>query len=237
MAQMTNRALAICFAIVASAWVGAASDAGSKTKAASPSTVAVVPGGVVASTTDLQPFTHTAYIPASADLSSIKFESVKAVKVATTRVVSADESYCDAGFSEPGGSLYCPSVRDGSSAPAFQVTYSFSAPPMSADEYGSTQFTFSVNMRPEELSPAVRQAISERKMSRREGAKVFEFATTRGSVPRLVIDDANSVFCQGRYTDGAWGRSQTNCRDKVTYKTVAVPSDYVTVTVNPASVQ
>ena len=225
--------------MVASAWVAAASDASSKTKAAGASTSAVVPGGVavVAATKDLQPFTHTAYIPASADLSSIKFENVKAVKVATTRVVSADEGYCEAGFPEPGGSLYCPSVRDGFPMPAFQVTYSFNGPPMSADEYGGTQFTFSVNMRPEELNPAVRQAISERKMSRREAAKVFEFATSRGSVSRLVIDDANSIFCAGKYTDGSWGRSQTNCQDKVTYKTVAVPSDYVAVTVNPASVR
>jgi hypothetical protein len=223
--------------MVASAWVAGASDAGSKTKAADAPTSAVVPGGVVAATTDLRPFTHTAYIPASADLSSIRFESVKAVKVATTRTVSTDKSYCDAGFSEPGGSLYCPSVRDGSSVPAFQVTYSFNGPPMSADEYGGTRFTFSVNMRPEELSPAVRQAISERKMSRQAGAKAFELSTSRGFVPRLVIDDANSVFCAGKYTDGAWGRNQTNCQDKVTYKTVAVPSDYVAVTVNPATVQ
>jgi hypothetical protein len=217
--------------------VAAASDAGSNAKAAVPSTAAVMRGGVVAATRDLQPFTHTAYIPASADLSSIKFESVKAVKVATTRVVSADKGYCETGFQEPGGSLYCPSVRDGSSVPAFQVTYSFNGPPMSADEYGGTRFTFSVNMRPEELSPAVRQAISERKMSRQAGAKAFELSTSRGSVPRLVIDDANSVFCQGRYTDGAWSRNQTSCQDKVTYKTVAVPSDYVAVTVNPASVR
>jgi hypothetical protein len=106
---------------------------------------------------------------------------------------------------------------------------------MPADEYGSTEFTFSVNMRPEELSPAIRQAISERKMNRREAAKVFEFATSRGLFPRLVIDDANSVFCQGRYSNGAWTHSQRSCQDKMTYKTVAVPSDYVAVTVNPAS--
>jgi len=229
MKRATNLTVAITCAVVTAAWAAAASDPEGKAAAV------VAPGRIVAAATELKPFTHTAYIPATADLTSIRLESVKAVKVFTTRTVTTDRDFCEARFSEPGGSMYCPAVRDGSPAPAFRVTYSFTAPPMSADEYGSTRFTFSVDLRPEELSPAFRQAISERKMNRREAATAFEISTTRGSVPRMAIDAANSVFCQGTYVDGGWGHSQTNCRDKVTYKTITVPSDYVAVTVNPVA--
>jgi hypothetical protein len=221
--------------MIASASLAVASDSEGKSKADIASILAIAPAGAVAATTNLEPFTHTAYIPAGADLSSIKFESVKATKVATARVSFANQRYCEAGFQEPGGSLYCPYVQDESPMPAYRVTYSFSGPPMASDEYGGTRFTFSVNMRPEDLSPAVRQAISERKLSRAAGAKFFELATARGLSQRVVIDEANSAFCDGRYTDGAWTHTKANCEEKVTYKTVAAPSDYIAVKVDPAS--
>jgi hypothetical protein len=228
MKQTINLTLSICFAMVAPAWLASASDATSK--AAVP-TSAVVPVGASAATTNLQPFNQTTYIPAGADLDSIQFEGIRAVKVATTRTVTTHKDSCENGFSEPSGSVYCASVKDGSPAPAFQVTYSYSAPPMTADEYGNTQFTFSVNLRPEELSPAAREAVFGRKIKRQEAAKLFGFTTARESAQRMVIDDANSVFCEGRYTDGAWN-TQSGCQDKVTYKTVTVPSDYIAVKID-----
>jgi len=199
------------------------------------STSAVTPAPVAARTTDLQPFTHTAYIPAGADLSSIKFESVKTIQVPTAGVSFADERYCQVALRETGGSLYCPEVRDESPVPAYQVTYSFSSPAMASDEYRGTRFSFSVYMRPADLSPAVREALSERKMTRAAAGKAFALTTSRGSVERQAIDETNSVFCGGAYTDGAWTRTNAACQDKVSYKTVTVPSDYIAVNVEPAS--
>jgi len=121
--------------------------------------------------------------------------------------------------------------------PAYRITYSFRGPPMAADEYAGTWFTFSVNMRLEELSPAVRQAISARKVSRTAAEKFFALTTSRGFVQRKAIDQTNSVFCDGRDTDGSWTQTATNCEEKVTYKTVAAPSDYIAVRVDPAPVR
>ncbi len=231
MNQSANRSMAICFVMIASASLAAASSAEGKSNAA------IAPVAAAAATTNLEPFTHTAYIPAGADLSSIQFESVKAIKVATARMSAGDKGYCAAGSPEPGGSLYCPYVRDESPRAAYRVTYSFSGPAMASDEYGGTRFTFSVNLRPEDLGPATREALSERKMSRAAAAKLFAFATSRDLVPRVEIDEANSTFCEGRYTDGAWTQTNANCEEKVTYKTVRAPSGYIAVRVDPAPVQ
>jgi hypothetical protein len=190
---------------------------------------------VAVETKDLQPFTNIAYIPVGADLSSIKFESVKTVKVATKRTLTTDLDFCGQSYQEPGGSAYCPSSRDESPVPAFQVTYSFSGPPMGSDEYGNTRFRFSVYLRPDDLNPTVRQAISARKISRTSAAGFFKLTTSRGFVPQVSIDEQNSAFCAGYYIDGSWIHTDAKCQDKVVYKTVAVPSGYITVRVDPAS--
>src|ERR1700689_923160 len=58
---------------------------------------------------ELDPFTHFANIPAGSDVSSIKFERVRAVKVATQRKSIYETSYCkEAESRDPGGSAYCP---------------------------------------------------------------------------------------------------------------------------------
>jgi len=231
MDQSAHRLIAICFVIFASASLNAASRAEGKSNAA------IASVGTMAAITYLEPFTHTAYIPAGADLSSIKFESIEAVKVATVGVSAADKRYCAAGSPEPGGSLYCPYVRDEAPMPAYRVTYSFRGPAMASDEYGGTRFTFSVNLRPEDLGPAIREALSERKMSRAAAAKLFAFTPSRDLVSRVAIDEPSSAFCEGRYTDGAWTQTESNCKEKVTYKTVRAPSGYIAVRVDPAPVR
>jgi hypothetical protein len=195
--------------------------------------LAAAPTGVA--TTHLQPFTNIAEIPAGSDVSSIRFEGIKLVKVATTRTSATDNRYCEDGYREPGGSMYCPSVQDGSLVPAYRITYSYSGPPLGSDEYGNTEFTFSVILRPEDLNPAVRQAIDAHKMSRATAAEDFKLSTYRGLVPQVAIDDANSVLCAGNYVDGLWTHTDRNCEDKVVFKTVAVPSGYITVRVDPAA--
>ena len=184
--------------------------------------------------TYLQPFTNITEIPAGSDLSSIRLEGIKAVKVATRRTSITDQRYCEAVFPEPGGSMYCPYIQDGSPMPAYRVTYSYSGPAVGSDEYGSTLFTFSVNLRPEDLDITALQT-SSHKINRVAAAEVLKLTTDRGLVQREVIDEARSVLCDGNYIDGLWSRTDRNCEDKVTYKTVATPSDYITVRVDSAA--
>jgi len=198
-------------------------------------TAAPAKDGAAAQITDLQPFTNIAEIPVGSDLASIRFEGIKLVKVATTRTSITDQRYCEAGFPEPGGSMYCPFVQDGSLAPAYRITYSYTGPAIGSDEYGDTRFTFSVTVRRLDVSPAVLQMMSAHKINRAAAAKDFRLSTFRGLVPRVAIDDANSVFCAGNCIDGLCTHTDRNCEEKVTYKTVATPSDYVTVRVDPAA--
>jgi hypothetical protein len=212
----------------------AATDPGAKPDQGGCSAAATVPAGDPAAVeiTYLQPFTNIEEIPVGSDLASIKLAGIKAVKVATTRTSITDQSYCENGFQEPGGSMYCPSVQDGSQVAAYQVTYSYVGPLIGSDEYGSNHFTFSVILRPEDLDPAVSDAISAHRMSRAVASEGLKLTTYRGLVQRVVIDEANSAFCDGNYIDGLWTHTDRNCREKVAYKTVAVPSDYITVRVD-----
>jgi hypothetical protein len=230
-------AVAAVSAIVLAAAPAAAIDPGAKPDKAIASVIPTRParGGVVVETTDLQPFTHVAYIQVGADLSSIKFEGVKAVRVATKRFSITDKRYCGEGYREPGGSMLCPDVQDEYAVPAYQITYSYNGPAMGSDEYGNTRFTFSVNMRPGDLNATVLQAVSARKTSRAAAAEAFKITTSRSLVQRVVIDESNSAFCDGNYSDGVWTHTKANCEDKETYQTVTVPSDYIAVKVDPAS--
>src|ERR1700722_11011746 len=75
---------------------------------------------------NLDPYTHLANIPADSDLSSIRFQGVKKVKVATERKSITDVRDCaDQQFRDPGGSMYCPYTQDQSPATAYRVTYSY----------------------------------------------------------------------------------------------------------------
>ena len=67
----------------------------------------------------LDPFTHLADIPEGFDPSSIKFEGVKAVKVATESKSTTDVRFCeDATNRDSGGSMYCPYTQLQSPSPA-----------------------------------------------------------------------------------------------------------------------
>jgi hypothetical protein len=183
--------------------------------------------------TDLHPFTRVVYIPVGADLSSIKFERVKTVKVATKRKFIT--SRCEVGYQEPGGSMYCPYIQDESPAPAYQVSYSFSAPPMASDEYRNTRFTFSVYFHPQDLEPAVSRTLSAGGSGREDAAVYFKVTTFPGFVQRTAIDEAASTRCDGNYVDGMWTHTKPTCEDHFTYTTVTAPSNYVTVRVDPTS--
>ena len=218
---VTRQLIATCFAIIA--W-------GSVAVAAIPKTRHEGDASIVL---DLQPFTHIAYIPASADLSSLRIESIKATKVATRVRVTTDRRYCQEHSAvEPGGSMYCPRTSDESFVHAYQVTYSFRGQPVASDEYGNPNFTFSVYFRPDEMSPALRSAISSGKTKGTFAAEFFRVTTSRDSIRHVVVD---STICDGNYVDGNWTRTNPKCEDTMAYQSVARPSMYVTVRVNPAT--
>jgi hypothetical protein len=189
-----------------------------------------------ATSIDLDPFTHVARIPLGFDPLSIKFHGVKTVAVPTELVSRMAPRYCEEAAFREDSSGYCPEIRPDAFTRAYQVTYSFQGQPLGSDEYGSTYFTFSVYFRPEELSPALRAAVSAREKSRADVASLFDITTSRESQRQVVIDDANSSFCAGNYNmDGLWVHTDPGCQDRVTYKTIMVPSEYVTLKVEPAS--
>ena len=184
---------------------------------------------------ELNPFTHVAYIQVGADLSSIKFKGVKAVQVATKLRSVTYTNSCGESWAEPGGSMYCSRTTAEANAPAFQVSYSYKGQPMASDEHGSIDFTFSVFLRPDELSQEVRDALSSGKIRRTTAAELFRFKTGRDSVRQIVIDQANSALCDGNYVDGNWIHTNPQCEDQVSYTAVTSASAYITVKVDPAS--
>ena len=195
-----------------------------------------VKGGVETHVEDRHPFTHVADIPASSDPATIRFEKVKATKVFTKVKFTKNEHDCrELQFSDPGGSMFCPYTQDESPEPAYEVTYSFMGEPLASDEYGGRYFRLQVYFRPEELPPALRRAIAAGKVKRAELASYFDVTTSRLPVREAVIDQANSRFCDGNYMDGNWINSDPHCRDQVSLRTVMVPSEYITVRVEPIS--
>jgi hypothetical protein len=213
-----------------------AQDASKQSPAASVSAARSDKRGVELQIEDLYPFTNIASIPADSDPASIKLERVKPAKVFTERKPVMDPSYCyDLRFRDPGGSMYCPYAQEKSPAPAYEVTYSFTGQPLASDEYGNRNFTFQVYFRPEELPQALRTAISAGKVKRAELATYFNVATSRMQIREAVIDEANSSFCDGNYMDANWIQKDPKCRDKVSLKIATIPSDYITVRVEPAS--
>lgn len=186
----------------------------------------------VVQVTDLKPFTRLAYIPADADLSSVRIEGAKMVKVATKLRTITNAHDCDRGTEGP--SPDCSRTKYESYVPALRVTYSYRGPSPAWDDYRNTYFTFSVYFRPDEIGPGLYRALSEGKINRSAAAELFEISTSRGSVQEDVIDEAKSTLCDGYYADGNWVHTNSRCEDSVTYRKVASPSPYIMVKVDQA---
>jgi len=183
---------------------------------------------------ELHPFTHMALIPAGADLNSIRFVSAKMVKVPTgMRYITNADTCAALAYRDPGGSMYCDFAMPASPVEAYQVTYSYRGQPLASDEYGNRSFQFEVFFRPEELPPALRNALAAGKLSRTQIAEDFTVKTSLEPVERTVIDNRRSSFCNAIVKDGLWKLTDPNCRDQVSYKTSAVEPDYITVQVQP----
>src|SRR5262252_983339 len=230
--------IAVCSAIIAFATAASAAAPETRRNEDVPSAMVSAPteGREIVQISDLQPFTHTTYIPVDSDLSSIKVEGIKMVKAATKVRSVTTPSDCEHPGGEPGASPNCTRSTYASSVPAVRVTYSYRAP---SDESGSAWSTFDVYFREDEIGPRVRRALSTGKISRSAAAELFEIRTVRGSTQQLVLDETNSILCEGYYVDGSWVHTNPSCEDSVTYRKVASPSPYITVKVAsaPSSVE
>jgi hypothetical protein len=178
-----------------------------------------------------RPFTHVAWLPESADISSIKFEGIRTIKAATNLHETANSSYCRERSAEPGGSLYCPAITHESEVEAIEVRYSFNDRPMASDENGSTYYTFSVYFRPDEISSGLRLALSSGKFARTSSSDYLKVRTSRDSIRGTEIDRVNSTPCPGNYRDGNWISTNPRCEDRVAYREVPGHSPYIKVEV------
>jgi len=194
--------------------------------------------GVLPSTTrELDPFTHVASIPATVDPSTIRFEKVKAVDLASKTQTTTNAQDCkDKQFRDPDGSG-CESVKVLERVKAIEASYSFIGPQLSSGEgeIAPSRQIFTVYFRPEEL--ALKEPVE--KLNREQAESLFQISTSRPVEQQKVIDKQNSRFCSGHYADGNWVKTDSNCQDQVQYTTVTAPSAYWAVQVDvrhPAAV-
>ena len=184
---------------------------------------------------DLNPFIHATRIPVTSELSSIRFQGIRAVRIPTRTRSTAVTPYCEeAAFRDPGGSMYCPFVQPEQFVRAYEVTYLFDGQPLGSDEYGSRQHAFSVYFRPEELEAIRPETLTKRKGARADAAGLFQLRSSRDMDERLAIDEERSTFCDGNYIDGSWVHTDPKCEDAIRFKAVRTPSDYITVSVELA---
>lgn len=184
---------------------------------------------------DLHPFTRFAYIPADTEMWTIRFEKANTVKV-PTKITYTTDTNCRPEltlFRDPGGSMECPRMRAGSPTVAYEITYSYRGQELASDEFGLGYFLFQVYLRPNELVSTIRSALANRKLSRAEKASYFKITTSREQAKRVVIDEGQSAFCDKMLTDGVWTSIDPNCLERINYKVITTPSDYIAVRVDP----
>jgi len=226
MKSLRNHVLTVATVAITSAYANAIPAVAQTTTASVPTA-----GAEVEQISDLQPFTHIAYIPADADLSTIRIDTVKMVKVATKLGTVSNTRDCD---DWPGNPADCIRTRLESRVPALRVTYWYKAPSTTPEESVDAYYTFSVYFRADEIRPDLFRALSAGEVGRSAAAELFEVSTTRASIQQGVIDEANSTFCDGYYLDSDWVHSNPRCEDRVTYRQVASLSPYISVKVDLA---
>ena len=233
----THQFITACAAIIAlGTTASAAPETRRKEDVSSAMVYAPMASREAVQTSDLHAFTHIAYIPANADLSTIRIGTIKMVKIATKLRSVSNTRDCD---DWPGNSADCIRTRYESLVPALRVTYWYKAPSTATEESGDAYYTFSVYFRDDEIRPALLRSLSDGKLRRSAAAELFEISTSRSSIQQEVIDESNSTFCDGYYSDSGWAHTSPTCEDRVTYRQVASLSPYVSVKVDlaPPSLQ
>jgi len=189
-----------------------------------PAVEAVAPGGQA---NQLNPFTHVASVPAIVDPSSIRFEKLRMVELASKTKPTTDAQDCkERQFRDPGTN--CETTKVVEKVKAIEATYSFDGAVMGAGESTPGRSTFAVYFRPEEVG--VERKVD--KMKRDEAASLFQVNTFRPMVEQKVIDKQHSQFCEGNYVDGNWVKKDPKCQDQVQYTSQTAPSQYLTVQVD-----
>ena len=123
----------------------------------------------------LNPFTHVASIPAIVDPSTIRFEKLRTVELASKTKTTTDAQNCkDRQFRDPDGTN-CQTTTVEERVKAVEATYSYSGPVLSAGETVPGRDTFSVYFRPEEVG--VDGPVE--KLKRDQAASFFQVSTYR----------------------------------------------------------
>ena len=173
-------------------------------------------------TDQINPYTQVASIPATVDPSSIRFEKLKVVELASKTQTVTDSQDCkERQFREPDGTS-CESIKVVERVKAVEADYSYIGPQTSTGEgeTGPSRQTFTVYFRPEELPVSA----TATKLKREQAESLFQVSTSRPMVQERVIDKQNSHFCDGNYVDGNWVQTDSKCRDQVQYANRTVPS-------------
>lgn len=188
-----------------------------------------VQGTIVKHTADgaeINPFTNVASIPATVNPSTIRFEKLRMVELAS-KTKTNDVQNCKDRQSRD-GDMTCQTVTVVERVKAIEARYSYNGPVLSTGEAVPGRDEFSVYFRPEELAAAG----PVEKLNREQAGSLFEVSTSRSMVDEKAIDKAQSRFCEGNYVDGSWTKKDRNCQDQVQYKTVTVPSPNLLVQVD-----
>lgn len=178
-------------------------------------------------TQEVNGFTRSDYIPVGANINSLRFENLRLVQVPTMIKHTVNGS-C--------GSIGCERVE--SRATAYEVTFSYEGQPMASEEQrGSVRyFTMHVYFRPDQLDQSVRRAASAPHQNRDEIAGYFALSITPVQTQTTVIDQSRSRFCDRQLVSGKWVQIDPVCRQRIVYKSVGVPSDYLMVRVDPTTI-
>jgi len=139
-------------------------------------------------------FTNVAYLPASTDVGSIRFEQLRMVKIPADLNYGIDATQCQELVT---GQLWqsssCSYSTIHTTVPAVEVIYSFTAAPLASDEYANRTFEFSVYLRPEDLPEALQKVHSGRKLTRSEEARYFAVNIRRDAVPETATNPGSEA--------------------------------------------
>jgi hypothetical protein len=187
-----------------------------------------VPRQSQAQLNELNPFTHVASIPASVDPSSIRFEKLRTVELASRTKTTVDPQRCkELQSRDPDGST-CQTTAVLERVKAIEALYSFSGVELGAGESVPGRSSFSVYFKPQEV--AADGPVD--KLKRDQAASMFLVTTYRPLVEEKVVDKEHSHYCDGNYLDGNWVKTDSNCQDQVQFITQTVPSPNLAVQVD-----
>ncbi len=181
-----------------------------------------------AQSNELDPFTHMASIPAGVDPSSIRFEKLRAVDLASRSKTTIDPQRCkEMQFKDPDGSG-CQTTAVLDRVKAVEARYSYAGVELASGESVPGRSEFSVFFKPEEVNADG----PVDKLKRDQAAAMFQVTTYRPMMEQKVVDKQHSHYCDGNYMDGSWVQTDPKCQDQLQFITQTVPSPNLAVQVD-----